>query len=120
VIGRIPSDGILAPSQRSLGTAAIAWRSGNTRSARGSRALDQNSDGFVWAPGLRPKYLTNTLARRTARKAAANLGDERHFLLGYHFHKRVRAELIFGDFHGGDVRCQDTLKAWIQIIASFP
>jgi len=49
-----------------------------------------------------------------------DLGDEWDFLVGYQFHKLIRADLILGNFDGSDPRYQDTLKAWVMITASFP
>lgn len=90
-------------------------------------------DKFITTPqeGLDDKYVKTKATFGNAvmevhyhefdgAEGGRNLGDEWDFLVGYQFHKRVRAELILGDFQGSDVRYQDTLKAWFQIIASFP
>jgi hypothetical protein len=49
-----------------------------------------------------------------------DLGQEWDAQVGYQFHKRLRADLIAGDFESDDPRYTDTLKAWLMVTVALP
>jgi len=52
--------------------------------------------------------------------SGSSLGEEWNLQVGQQFHKRFRADLVYGDFASDDDRYSDTRKGWIMLTASLP